>query len=74
MSDLDLLLDNEELGESSPAESPLTQHGTPTSRKNLLLAVGSMLFGPISIGLTLGYSSGAIESLKRDPNMDVTLR
>ena len=30
------------------------------------------LLGPIGIGLCLGYSSGAIESIKDDPNIDPT--
>jgi len=38
----------------------------------LSAAVGAILFAPIGIGLTLGYSSGAIESLKKDPNIVTT--
>ena len=66
MSDVEGLVENEERGDTT---SVLTDHGSPTSKQNLLIAVGATLLGPIGIGLTLGYSSGAIESLKRDPNI-----
>ena len=58
------------LEEEENGDAVVTDHGAPTERKNLYIAVGAVLFGPIGIGLTLGYSSGAIESIKEDPHMD----
>ena len=60
------------LEEEDHGDAVVTDHGAPTERKNLFIAVGSVLFGPIGIGLTLGYSSGAIESIKDDPNISWT--
>ena len=60
------------LEEEDHGDAVVTDHGAPTERKNLFIAVGAVLFGPIGIGLTLGYSSGAIESIKDDPNISWT--
>ena len=56
--------------EELPDELPI--NSTKPSKKQLYIAVGATYLAPIGIGLCLGYSSGAIESMKKDPNIHLT--
>lgn len=58
--------------EELPDELPSSRSTTVPSKKQLYIAVGATYLAPVGIGLCLGYSSGAIESMKKDPNIELT--